>query len=208
MQIPYINVRAIEQSIEQAVALHRVQFERFDLVVFATGNPTVELRMNRVLAGLQKSPPAVYTWLEPLGIGGHCLLVQPSSRGCFECLFEDSYGSSIGMCNKSAFAAPGQSFGRALSGCGSLFTPFSSLDAASTAVMASRLAIDALTGRETGNPLLSWKGDAAEFIAEGFVLADRFRRSDQHRFDHRYSYQSDSCPVCADRRASGVAADG
>jgi hypothetical protein len=85
--------------------------------------------------------------------------------------------------------------------------PFSSLDAASTAVLASRLAIDALTGREKGNPLLSWKGDASEFTAEQFELSDRFRMSDLHRFDHRYSYQSDGCPVCIDRDANGGAAD-
>jgi molybdopterin/thiamine biosynthesis adenylyltransferase len=206
-QIPYINVKAIEQTIEQAVLERSAQFERFDLVIFATGNPTVELRMNRLLAGLEQAPSAVFTWLEPLGIGGHALLVQPTSRGCFRCLFEDSYDPDVGLYNKAAFSAPGQSFGRAVSGCGSLFMPFSSLDAASTAVLASRLAIDALTGREKGNPLLSWKGDASEFTAEQFELSDRFRMSDLHRFDHRYSYQSDGCPVCIDRDANGGAAD-
>lgn len=199
MQTPYICVTAIDQTIEQALSTRRVQFERFDLVVFATGNPTVELRMNHVLASLRTAPPAVFSWLEPLGIGGHALLVQASSQGCFRCLYEDSYDPDIGIYNKSAFAGPGQAFGRALSGCGSLFTPFSSLDAASTAVLASRLAMDALTGREIGNPLLSWKGDATEFTTAGFELSARFGRSDQHLFDNRYAYQAEGCPVCGDR---------
>ena len=195
-QVPYITVKAVDTTIELALAARIVGFERYDLVVFAIGEPTIELRMNHLLAGLTKAPPAVFTWLEPLGIGGHALLVQPTSNGCLRCLFEDAYDPDIGLYNRAAFAAPGQFFGRDFSGCGSYFTPFSSLDASSTAVLASRLSMDALTGRELGNPLLSWKGEADEFTAQGFELSDRHRRSEGQLFDHRYAYRADGCAVC------------
>lgn len=199
-QVPYITVKAVEKTIEQALSDRSVGFDRFDLVVFAIGNPTIELRMNQILARLPKAPPVIFTWLEPLGIGGHALLVNPSVGGCFRCLFEDPYDPCIGLYNQAAFAESGQSFGRDLSGCGSLFTPFGFLDAGSTAILTSRLAMDALTGREHGNPLLSWKGDATEFIAQKFKVSDRYQRSDKQLFDSRYDYRSDACPVCGERK--------
>lgn len=195
-QVPYVTVNAVEKTIEQALSHHIVRFDRFDLVVFAIGNPTIELRMNKELAEMRSAPPAIFAWLEPLGIGGHALLVQRSGSGCFRCLFEEPYDPSDGLYNSASFAAPAQFFGRDLSGCGSSFTPFGFLDAGSTANLAARLSMDALTGRERGNPLLSWKGDSTEFTTQEFKLSDRYRRSDKHLFNSRYDYRSNACPVC------------
>ncbi|MGH2530928.1 MAG: E2/UBC family protein [Thermomicrobiales bacterium] len=100
------------------------------------------------------------------------------------------------LANRAAFAAPGQLFGRALSGCGSLHTPFGSVDAVRTAALAARLAIDALTGTEPGNPLRSWKGDAAAFEAAGFRPSPRYGASRDELDRQQYSYRSVRCPVC------------
>lgn len=200
-ELPFLKVKAVAERIERVLTGHSVDFATYDLVVFATGNPTIELAMNEVISRLPHPPLTVFSWLEPLGIGGHALQVRYGAGGCFRCLYCNPDEEQEGLYNKASFAQKKQSFGRALSGCGSLFTPFGSNDAATTASMAVRLALDGLLGQETGSPLLSWRGDAAQFLSEGFLLSQRYGVSEQDLFDYRYAYKSECCPVCGHRRA-------
>jgi molybdopterin/thiamine biosynthesis adenylyltransferase len=196
-ELPYIRVTPIVDTIENALAASSIRLRDYDLVVSALGNPTVELALNERLHTEPDSPAALFVWVEPLGIGGHTLLVNNSGDGgCFECLYTDPDGDEQTLANRAAFAAPGQSFGRALSGCGSLHTPYGALDAQQTASLAARLAIDALTGRELGNPLLSWKGDPRAFEAAGFRLSERYNTTRDQIDRQRYAYKTKYCPVC------------
>lgn len=196
-ELPYVQVTAIFNTIEKALFEEKVNLLDYDLLVLATGNPTVELEINARVHAMQKGPAMVFTWLEPLGIGGHALLAHNSfGGGCFECLYTSPEENGTFLANRAAFAAPGQSFGRALSGCGSLFTPYGNMDAQRTATMAARLIVDALRGEEPGNPLLSWKGDTANFRAAGFQLSNRFKATEQDLQRLRYAYQNTHCRVC------------
>ena len=196
--LPYVQVRAVGTRVEALLDDRSFDLHAYDLVVSALGNPTVELAVNERLHGLPDGPPVMFTWLEPLGIGGHALLTRNApASGCFECLYTSLDDDGEALANRAAFAAAGQEFGRAVSGCGSLYTPYGSADAVRTANFAARLAVEALTRVETGNPLLSWKGDPAEFCAAGYRLSPRFEMADRERFSHRYTYASDRCVVCA-----------
>ncbi len=195
--LPYVQVTTISNTIEKALDEGSIHLADYDLLVLAIGNPTVELEINAQVHALRGGPAVVFTWLEPLGVGGHALLTRNASGGgCFECLYTSSVGNEKFLENRAAFAAPGQSFGRALSGCGSLYTPYGAMDAARAAAMATRLAVDALAGKEPGNPLLSWKSDATDFIAEGFRLSPRFRATEDDLQRHRYAYLSTRCRIC------------
>ncbi|BCL79611.1 UBCc and E1_enzyme_family domain-containing protein [Ktedonobacteria bacterium brp13] len=196
-ELPYVQVTAISNTIEKVLTEGLIKLSDYDLLVLATGNPTVELEINAQVHTLRGGPPAVFTWLEPLGIGGHALLTHNApDGGCFECLYTSSEGNEELQGNRAAFAAPGQSFGRALSGCGSLYTPYGAMDAARTASLAVRLVVNTLRGKEPGNPLLSWKGNATDFIAEGFRLSSRFRGTEDDLQHHRYKYSSVQCRIC------------
>jgi len=204
--LPYVRVTAVTSTIEEALRLGNVVLTDYDLIVLATGNPTVELMVNARLARLEKGPSAVIAWVEPLGIGGHVLLVNNGSQpGCFECLYTTPEGTWNGE-NRAAFANAEQTqpFGRAWDGCGSLHTPFASSDAEQTAVLAARLAVEALTGEEVGNPLISWKGNATAFTAAGFELSTRFAFPSDELHRLRYAYCNGRCPICgnADERAA------
>jgi len=195
-QLPYVRVTAVVTTLEAAVADGSVNIAAYDMLLLALGNPTIELAINEHLHALRDGPPAVFTWLEPLGIGGHALLTHNSAGGgCFECLYT-APGDQEVLDNRAAFAAPGQAFGRALSGCGSLHTPYGSVDAVQTAALATRLALAALLGTETGNPLCSWKGAADTFTAAGFRLSPRYEATEAELAHHRYTYQSTGCRIC------------
>lgn len=174
----------------------RIKLSNFDLVVFATGNITTELHMNKLLRREKTGPLAVYTWLEPYGIGGHSLLTRSRQHGCYHCLYTSVSEPNTGMYNRASFSAPGQFFGKDDLGCGSNYAPFSTIDAMRTAEMAVRLAIDGLRGVEQGCPIISWKGQSDDFIAAGFKISDRYSFSLNDLEKQKYAYISRRCSIC------------
>lgn len=195
LNLPYASIQAVEDKVENAIRNGIVRLSQYDLVILAIGNPTVELYINELIFS-QERAMAIFTWLDPLGIGGHALLVHPRKNGCFECLYTSMIDGSGTLQNRASFAAPDQYFGRDLSGCASLHTPYGMIDAANTANLATRLAINALAEKENGNPLLSWKGDATDFQIEGFRLSSRYSSSPTQLHEQRYSYYNPACRVC------------
>lgn len=200
-KFPYVNVEAVGFSIEYLLTNGKINLRDFDLIILATGNPTLELSINEQIHQYRLGPMALYTWVEPFSIGGHSILTNNASTGgCLECLYtspaKDNYSE---LENRASFAASGQTFGRAISGCGSLHTPYGSLDAVQTALVATRLAISALNGNEIGNPLVSWKGDSSKFSEEGFQLSHRYNIPETKLYDDRYRYKINYCRVCGSR---------
>lgn len=199
-EFPYVHITTIQDTIEHVLTDRFIKLSSFDLLIMAVGKPTVELELNEKIHELQDGPSGLFTWVEPLGLGGHALLVNNvAGSGCFECLYTSMIEGGNGLENRAAFAGPGQRFGHALSGCGSLFTPYGSIDAVRTATLAVQLAIDSLTGKEHGNPLLSWKGDPTAFLKAGFFLSHRYDISEDELILNRYLYQNPHCPICKDR---------
>lgn len=151
-----------------------------DLIVLATGEETLERRLNRLLQG---GPPRVHTWLEPLGIGGHAFACggyteRPArnepAAGCFECLYRPD--DTVGLINRTALTAPGQEIRRSLAGCAGTFSPFSALDARRTAVDATELAARVLTRAVTLPALVTWRGMHTPFEAAAYEMSLRARQ--------------------------------
>ncbi|MHC5724538.1 MAG: ThiF family adenylyltransferase [Nostoc sp.] len=197
---PYLSITTHQKYIQEAIREGLTDLSSFDLAIFATGNPTVELYANRLLHQLAEKPITVFTWLEPHGIGGHALLTRPSKLGCLQCLFTSATANDTPLYNKSAFAAYDQSFGKDDLGCGSLYTPYSALDAQKTAESAVRLALNALTEREQSSPILSWKGTDNNFVAAGFKVSPRYQLTPDQLHASRYGYINPLCPVCGEQR--------
>jgi molybdopterin/thiamine biosynthesis adenylyltransferase len=192
---PYVTVRPIKGTIQAAYRQGLIKWQDYDVIVAATGNPTAERWLNQQLHLSASNPPALFTWLEAYGIGGHAVLTRPGTPGCLECLYTIASGQGI-LANRAAFAADGQVFSLSLAGCSARHTPYGALDAARTAELAARLTVRLLLGREPGSPLLSWKGDSDDFLQAGFVLADRFTASEERLFTNRYAYGQPTCRVC------------
>jgi molybdopterin/thiamine biosynthesis adenylyltransferase len=195
---PFVEVSTCEQDIRQIVNCELTKLNMFDLVLFATGNPTTELHFNKLLHGMEKGPLALFSWVEPYGIGGHAFLTRPGTSGCLQCLYEPADDRQAALHSRVCFAEPGRSFGKDDLGCGSRYTPYSGLDAERTAGMTVRLALDGLNGREQGNPLISWKGSKDSLEAAGFETSYRYGQSLDQMHDRRYEYVRSDCPVCGD----------
>ena len=195
-QLPFSKAKSFTCTIEKLIASNKVALFSYDLIISAIGNPTSELALNEFVRKKGGGPPIIFTWVEPYGIGGHAVLTGLSDMpGCFECLYAQSNPGEH-LHNRASFAAPGQVFRRSIAGCRNLYTPYGSLDAAQTAQLATRLAIETLTGRAQKNRICSWKGDSATFVAEGFKVSERYKLSLDRLEQLETSFASDVCPVC------------
>lgn len=197
-KFPYVRPAAFLMTAQEALASGVVDPKSFDLIIVAIGDDTVSLYLNEILHNQKAAPPVLYTWLEPYGIGGHLLVTGNSDDiGCYECLFTPVSGDdNFVMGSRAAFAAPNQSFSKDISGCAGRFTPYGSQDAGRTAALASRFAVQVMLGRVNGNPIVSWKGDATEFLSAGYRLSPRYSLIEEELEKYQYGYQNKDCPVC------------
>lgn len=198
-KVPYTNIIPISDHAETAIESGRLKPGRFDLIIIAIGDETVCLHLNELIRTKRPYPPIIFSWLEPYGIGGHTLLTgNVSAQGCYECLVTPvTEDEGDALYNRASFAAPGQFFAKDISGCGSLFTPYGSTDALQTALLTTRLAVDVLLGNETGNALISWKGNETQFLGAGHILSSRYQLTEDEMFARRYDYINSRCSVCA-----------
>lgn len=192
LKLHHIKVETYSQKIEELVQQAEIDFSQYDLIIFTTGNLTINRFMNQFIKEKYPDLPIIFTWLEPYGIGGHSLLANNQRKtGCFECLL-----NTTTLRDRSSFAQAGQTFSKSMAGCGTFFTPFSSLDAIQSAIQCVRLSIRVLQGKELDNPFLSWKGDSTVFLENDFVLSTRYNQTSEQLYQSRYSYKQINCKVC------------
>jgi len=191
----HTNVNAIKDYIESYILKGNDTFKNIDLVIIATGNPSTNFWLNNYLLHKHPNLPTVYSWVDPLGIGGHTLVTNNSQKkGCYQCLYK-SY-PNVGMYNMASFADKGQSFLKTQSGCAGMFVPYSSLDAQQTSIQTVRIAIKILEGIVKENLLISWKGDSKEFLSNRFRLSSRYNLSKEELWERRNQYLNPKCSTC------------
>ncbi|HHU16969.1 MAG TPA: hypothetical protein GXZ70_01910 [Clostridiales bacterium] len=130
--------------------------ERIDGVIVATGSPTDERYFNEILVKMSSRPWVIYVWVEGHGFGGHAVYVHNSGRGCLNCLYRDSEGNKS-LESIQNFLKAEQNIAIDLSGCGSHFLPYSFADAIQSALLATRLATQAISGEICKSCRISWK---------------------------------------------------
>ena len=165
---PHLAFEPENATVEAVLAKNEDFLFGTDLVVFATGEETLERRLNGLLpAELQR----VHAWVEPLGLAGHVLLHARDAPGCYECLFQTK--GELGLVNMAALTGWGQTIQQSLGGCAGTFTPFSALDARRTALEAARLVGKTLLGKLATNEIATWRGSDDSFEEQGLRLSQR-----------------------------------
>lgn len=190
---PHCNITAVEERLEDAVQKKKIKFENYDFVIVATGNVTINTYLNKILHDQHPGKPTLYIWNDPYGVGGHCLLTNIEKQGCYKCLYsnEDSY-------NMASFAHEKQdkSFLKNISGCGSVYTPYGSIDSMQTCMLTIKSLIDVMNGQENKNAIFSWKGNSNIFLKEGYKLSKRYEMSDIELNEKKYAFINSNCKVC------------
>lgn len=196
---PFTEVKTYCEDVFKVLDKIDISKDDIDLFVVAIGSPNIEMMINQKLLSLPKPPPTIYTWVEPLGIGGHTLVtLNGEKKGCYQCLFKPDEEGPI--YNRSSFAMPFQDFSKDLTGCGSAFTPYNFLDSERSAMLTVETGIKVMMGKLLDNPLLSWKGEDELFKESGYKTTPRYSFSNEQLNKTRLLYKDDSCPICSNER--------
>lgn len=150
------------------------RLKNYDLIISALGEPTLNLRINKIIHDKKIKVPFICAYNEPYGLGGHSILVNHSEEGCLECLYTEIDSTNLRE-NRVSLVQPGQQFKKNISGCGSAFVPYSALDSQQTAINTVRLAVSVLRGDEKENCIVTWFGDDKHFLSQGFITSDFYR---------------------------------
>lgn len=145
--------------------LKSASFDDVDAVVIAFGLPTLERSFNRALRKVKKRLPVLFTWLEPLDLGGHSVLVWSEGEGCLDCLYRDDEGAPA-LQSRTAFLEPNQAVSKNLTGCSSVFVPFGALQARRTALQAVENLLTAMAGG-AGATYRFWVGEGRAATDQG-----------------------------------------
>jgi hypothetical protein len=190
---PHSNIEALYDKIERLISKKKIDFGSFQFIVVATGNVTVNHFLNELMASKFPSIPIFFAWNEPYGIGGHVLTTNIANNGCYQCLYDNEYRH-----NRASFADKHQpkQFIKAVSGCGTIYTPFSSIDSRNTACLTVKNVVEVLSGRAQLNSVNSWKGDKKLFTDEGFKLSPRYQLTEDQILESATKFGSGTCQAC------------
>lgn len=145
--------------------LKTADFADVDAVVFAFGLPTLERSFSRAIrARAKRHLPMLFTWLEPLDLGGHSVVCWTDGLGCLDCLYRNDEGQET-LQARTAFLEPNQAVSKNLTGCSSVFVPYGALQSRRTGLMAAEHLLATLT---YGAPLYRyWVGDGRVAAEQG-----------------------------------------
>lgn len=190
-ELPHCQIDSIVNTF-QSVLKNDFDCSPFDLVILATGNDNLNIWVGEFFHEYYPQKPVMYSWLDPLGIGGHVLLTNLEQHGCYKCLFDRN------LHNKASFANGDQSFSKTMAGCSGRFTNFGFLDVQETALLTVRLSIEVLQKEKTNNQLISWIGNDEKFILEGFKTSARYQKNAEKKRLVISDFADVSCPICGD----------
>ncbi|MCM3654101.1 ThiF family adenylyltransferase [Metabacillus litoralis] len=187
---PNVQIQTIENEAVETIENGELDLNDFDLILVAIGDPNIERRLNKLI--LDSSTPAIFTWVEAYGIGGHAIVVNNGGKGCYECLIDNELRMYSSFAGKSDVP-----FIKNMNGCTGSFTPYGSIDSMETALLASRLVLRFLDNDIKGNPLVSWKGSSKIFEENGFLTSERYKQPTDILNHDDYEYINTGCKVCS-----------
>jgi hypothetical protein len=157
LQSRYPGVTVKGHNIRGQDWLNQMDLNDIDAIVFAIGLPTLERSFQKVLRKKNKNIPLIFTWLEPLDLGGHSVCVWTMEEGCLDCLYRDDEGFPS-LCSRVSFLEPNQIVSKNLTGCASVFVPYSALQSRRTALIATEQVLSALSNQNRKPAYRFWAG--------------------------------------------------
>jgi len=194
-RFPDLDVRAMPIQWQHEWKKDPSAFDKYDLVVSATGEWTGEILLNSISRSSVQVPPVIFGWVEPHAIAGHAIAVLPTG-GCLQCVC-DAYGRfDLRVADVPAEAALQRE-----NSCGAFFQPFSAAQAIPTAAMVTKMALDALAGRVGASERRTWVGAKEDFDAVGASITPTiwFQTLQADGFERVYRapvHPQENCPCC------------
>lgn len=188
---PYLELVPHDSEVISLIKAGEVDLKKFDMVVVALGNPISEMHLNKIFKKLE-IPKIIYTWLEPLDIGGHVLTLNYTLYGCYNCLYDSE------LYNRASFLAAGQDFERDMEGCGTSFSPYGVVSAKKTANLVIESVSQIFRNDNFEPMILSWKGKSDQIHENGYEVSKRYYLSDEELKSGGKHFVQKNCEVCGE----------
>lgn len=120
---PELKVHSSQVKLNQRY-IDENDIKKYNIIIIAVGNTDSQLEINRCLYEINYKGLVVFTWLEPMGVGSHSLVIDYSKAGCYNCLFKNEDGSIIS--NKASFINSSDQLTIA-NGCGGSFAQYGNI---------------------------------------------------------------------------------
>ncbi|MDO9103067.1 MAG: ThiF family adenylyltransferase [Candidatus Nitrotoga sp.] len=160
---PGVKIQAVAEWAQEW--LKTANFSNVDGIVFAFGLPTLERSFaSAIRKRAGRRLPMVFTWLEPLDLGGHSVVLFTEGPGCLDCLYRDDEGA-VSLAARTAFLEPNQAVSKNLTGCSSVFVPYGAIQARRTGLMAAEHLLSSMN--DSGPTYRYWIGDGTVASEQG-----------------------------------------
>lgn len=194
--IPNLKLTSLEENIEEAIQEEEIEFEKYDVIISASGNHNVNRWINKFIHDKEIKTPVVYAWNEVLGVGNHVAYIQHGYKGCYECFFgrDEETGE---IYDRTSYCEPGQKVVQKVAGCGNAFIPYGSTVSLKTAAMCVDIVKNIFEGRYTDNMILSAKGDNYHFLKAGLILSNKYLKQRERIVEYQGNQFADlQCECC------------
>ena len=189
---PYTTITFLNKKLSD---IEIKELQSLDLIIIAIGNPTEERLFNEFMKDNNITIPVIYTWLEGYGVGGHAVYVHSDiSSGCLQCNYINISTDEPILNSNMNFLYPNQNVTKDLGGCGTLYLPYSHLDAKQTSLITTRLAIESLSNKLDKSVRVSWRGNSEDAKSMNLNLTHRYYRFQTNM--EKEEYKQECCFVC------------
>ncbi|MDY6228059.1 MAG: ThiF family adenylyltransferase [Clostridium sp.] len=175
--IPNVNIKSIQDTIEDSLIDGNISLSDYDLILSAIGNHNGNRWLNGFIYKNKINVPVIYLWNEVLGIGNHGMYICRRNKGCYECLFR--YDDNGEIYDASSYCEKGQKFVKTVVGCGTAYLPYSSTNSLKTSILGVEMAIKYFLDMFNENYIISIKGDNFYFKMLGYRTSMRYNNQEQ-----------------------------
>jgi Dinucleotide-utilizing enzymes involved in molybdopterin and thiamine biosynthesis family 2 len=187
---PYIECKVYDEDFLELIKERKLSFEKCDILIVALGDFSLERRINFLQRKGEINCPIIYLWIEPYGIGGHALYINPNDKGCFECCFNNDGRFKYSIVESE------QVFEKRESGCQSTFIPYSSLNIEQFISIICKNIITILEKKLKESMLFTWIGDIEEFESFNFKISPMYSGQSPYTLIQKRSFQNEFCKIC------------
>lgn len=200
--IPNLQLTSLTEEIEEAIQEGEVEFEKYDVIISATGNHNINRWINKYIYERKIGVPVIYAWNEALGIGNHVAYFQYGNAGCYECLFKRDEDNEE-LYDRTSYCEHGQDVVQKVAGCGSAFIPYGSTVSIKTAAMCVDTVKKIFEGRYSDNTIISAKGDDYHLKKAGLKVSTKYLNQKDCIVEYRGNLLANpDCEICGEKNGN------
>jgi len=188
---PNCKVACYSEEILRLLVSYESILNNCNFSVVAVGHLPSELRINKLMQERIIEKPVLFVWVEPYLAGAHAVWIDPTKKGCFQCLFDERHRFI-----QSVLANP-EEFTKREAGCQSTFVPYGALELKRFIYELMLFLRDVLSGKVQENTVFTWLGNIEEQRLNKRKISSTWVAADSYSIRIRAIRERSNCKGCS-----------